>query len=56
VSKRIDPEVVKVIEEVAISRAKIPSDKDLVERYRISHTTLFRIMRAVRKKFHVELK
>lgn len=53
--ERIAPEVVKVIEEVALRRAEIPSDKDLMDEYHLSRTTLFRIMRAARKKFHVEL-
>jgi hypothetical protein len=52
----IDPEVVKIIEEVARDRAKIPSDKSLMDKHHLSRSTLFRIMRSARKKIQVELK
>jgi hypothetical protein len=54
--EQINPDVVKAVEEVALRRDQLPTDKELMAKHGLSRTSLFRIMRAARRKFHVELK
>jgi hypothetical protein len=53
--ERIDPRVVEAVEEAAFHRIRALSDKQLMAVFpELSRSSIFRIMRAARKRFHVE--
>lgn len=47
--ERINPEFVQAIAEVGLKRAEIPTDKELMALYRVSRSSIIRIMRDARR-------